>query len=112
MLLLVSLPKFPKTWTLRLIIGWYWIYCILVVVAYRASLTAILANPLKKNTIDTLEELSKSELQLSTYNEVNLNLFSTSSDETGQLIGKDMVLLTPMDAVSTSSLKSMAKEFS
>lgn len=45
MLLVVSLPRLPLSWSIRVLTGWYWIYCILVVVAYRASLTAILANP-------------------------------------------------------------------
>lgn len=44
MLLMVSLPKLPSGWSIRVLTGWYWLYCILVVVAYRASLTAILAN--------------------------------------------------------------------
>lgn len=48
MLLYVSLPRFPRGWPIRLLTGWYWIYCILVVVSYRASLTAILANPAPK----------------------------------------------------------------
>lgn len=45
MLLLVSIPKLPTGWSLRMLTGWYWLYCTLVVVAYRASMTAILANP-------------------------------------------------------------------
>jgi hypothetical protein len=45
MLLLISLPKFPSGWSLRVLTGWWWMYCILLVVAYRASMTAILANP-------------------------------------------------------------------
>ncbi|KAJ4439579.1 hypothetical protein ANN_07706, partial [Periplaneta americana] len=45
MLLLISLPKLPTGWSLRVLTGWWWIYCILVVVAYRASMTAILTNP-------------------------------------------------------------------
>lgn len=45
MLLLISLPKFPSGWSLRILTGWWWMYCILLVVAYRASMTAILANP-------------------------------------------------------------------
>lgn len=44
-LLMVSLPKLPTGWSLRILTGCYWVYCLLVVVAYRASLTAILANP-------------------------------------------------------------------
>lgn len=50
MLLVVSLPRLPSSWSIRLLTGWYWIYCILVVVAYRASLTAILANPAQRYT--------------------------------------------------------------
>lgn len=45
MLVMVSMPKLPTGWSLRILTGWYWVYCILVVVAYRASMTAILANP-------------------------------------------------------------------
>lgn len=45
MLMVVSLPRLPRSWSVRMLTGWYWTYCILVVVAYRASLTAILANP-------------------------------------------------------------------
>jgi hypothetical protein len=44
MLLLISLPKLPSGWSLRVLTGWWWIYCILLVVAYRASMTAILTN--------------------------------------------------------------------
>lgn len=43
MLLMVSLPKLPTGWSIRVLTGWYWLYCILVCVSYRASLTAILA---------------------------------------------------------------------
>lgn len=48
MLLLVSLPKVPSGWSLRMLTGWWWLYCILVTVAYRASMTAILANPAQR----------------------------------------------------------------
>lgn len=45
MLLQVSLPKLPTVWALRIFIGWWWLYSILITVTYRASLTAALANP-------------------------------------------------------------------
>lgn len=48
MLLLVSLPKLPAGWSLRVFTGWWWLYCILLVVAYRAAMTAILANPVPR----------------------------------------------------------------
>lgn len=45
MLIAVSLPKVPTGWAIRILTGWWWIYCLLVAVAYKASMTAILANP-------------------------------------------------------------------
>lgn len=45
MLLLISLPRFPNGWSLRMLTGWYSLYCSLVAVSYRASMTAILAKP-------------------------------------------------------------------
>lgn len=48
MILVVSLPKLPAGWSLRIFTGWWWIYCILLVVAYRASMTSILANPVPR----------------------------------------------------------------
>lgn len=48
MLLSVSLPRLPDAWALRVFIGWWWLYSILVAVAYRASMTAILANPISR----------------------------------------------------------------
>ncbi|KAG6463924.1 hypothetical protein O3G_MSEX014160 [Manduca sexta] len=62
MLLVVSLPRLPTGWSIRLLTGWYWLYCILLVVSYRASMTAILANPAPRVTIDTLQELADSKV--------------------------------------------------
>lgn len=45
MFLQISLPKMPAGWSIRMFTGWWWIYCILVSVSYKASMTAILANP-------------------------------------------------------------------
>lgn len=51
MLLQVSLPRLPNAWTVRIFIGWWWIYSILVAVAYRASMTATLSHPIAKYSI-------------------------------------------------------------
>lgn len=48
MLLLISLPKIPDGWSLRVIVGWYFLYTTLVVVSYKASMTSILTNPAPK----------------------------------------------------------------
>ncbi len=45
MFVTVSLPKVPTVWSIRMFTGWWWLYCILVSVAYKASMTANLANP-------------------------------------------------------------------
>nr|QPZ88975.1 ionotropic receptor 11 [Diaphorina citri] len=88
MLLVVSLPKMPTGWALRMLTGWWWLYCVLVVVAYRASLTAILANPAPRVTIDTLDQLAKSSLKCSGWGQQVKEFFLTSLDISGQKIGQ------------------------
>jgi len=51
MLLQVSLPRLPNAWTVRIFIGWWWIYSILAAVTYRASMTATLSHPVAKYSI-------------------------------------------------------------
>nr|XP_014283158.1 glutamate receptor ionotropic, delta-2 [Halyomorpha halys] len=87
MLLLVSLPKVPSGWSLRMLTGWWWLYCILVTVAYRASMTAILANPAQRVTINTLEELASSPILCGGWGEQNKEFFTTSLDSAGQRVG-------------------------
>lgn len=48
MLLQVSLPLLPRAWSLRVFIGWWWIFSILITVTYRASMTATLANAIDR----------------------------------------------------------------
>lgn len=80
MLMYVSLPRVPRNWPLRVLTGWYWLYCILITVSYRASFTAILANPVPRITIDTLEELLQSRLTLTVGSEENKKLFDNAFD--------------------------------
>lgn len=87
MLLLVSLPRLPLRWSVRVLTGWWWIYCLLVVVAYRASLTSILANPQPRVTIDTLDVLAKSWLKCGSWGDQSRGLFGQSEDESAKLIG-------------------------
>lgn len=87
MLLVVSLPRLPRSWPIRVLTGWYWVYCLSIVVAYRASLTAILANPAPRVTIDTLKELANSPITCGVWGEKNKDFFQTSEDETSQKIG-------------------------
>ncbi|CAG9860788.1 unnamed protein product [Phyllotreta striolata] len=93
MLLLVSLPKLPTGWSLRMLTGWYWLYCLLVVTAYRASLTAILARPVPKVTIDTVQELVDSKLTFGGWGEINLDFFKTSKDPAVKQIGENFVIV-------------------
>ncbi|XP_066249306.1 ionotropic receptor 21a-like [Euwallacea similis] len=81
MLLLVSLPKLPTGWSLRMLTGWYWLYCLLVVVAYRASMTAILSRPTPRVTIDSLQELLESKLTYGGWGEINSEFFKSSPDD-------------------------------
>lgn len=87
MLLVVSLPRLPTGWSIRLLTGWYWLYCILLVVSYRASMTAILANPAPRVTIDTLQELVNSKVTCGGWGRETKKFFEESLDEYGQKIG-------------------------
>lgn len=112
MLLVVSLPRFPQKWAVRILTGWYWIYCILIVVAYRASLTAILANPVPRLTIDTLSELASSPITLGAWGEQNRQFFVTSNDDMSHKIGEKLELINSADeAVSqTFELENLGLE--
>ncbi|XP_052893128.1 glutamate receptor U1 [Anopheles moucheti] len=87
MLLLVSLPRLPNGWPLRVLTGWYWVYCVLVVVAYRASFTAILANPIPRLTIDTLQDLAESPIRCGAWGAQNKLFFQMAQDPYSQAIG-------------------------
>ncbi|GLV32321.1 Ionotropic receptor 68a [Carabus blaptoides fortunei] len=97
MLLLVSLPKVPDGWSLRMIVGWYFLYCTLVVVSYKASMTAILANPAPRITIDSLTELERSDLACGGWAD-NKEFFLTSLDVAGQKIGARFESVNESDA--------------
>lgn len=87
MLLVISLPKLPTGWSIRLLTGWYWLYCILLVVSYRASMTAILANPAPRVTIDTLKELVDSKITCGGWGGETKRFFVESIDEMSRKIG-------------------------
>ncbi|KZC14210.1 Glutamate receptor, ionotropic kainate 3 [Dufourea novaeangliae] len=93
MLLQVSLPNLPSPWAVRVFIGWWWIYSILVAVAYRASMTATLANPAARVTIDTLAQLAKSSIEVGGWNKEGKEFFLISSDSDSQEIGKKFQLI-------------------
>ncbi|XP_034658940.1 uncharacterized protein LOC117895415 [Drosophila subobscura] len=93
MLLYVALPRMPRNWPLRVLTGWYWIYCILLVATYRASFTAILANPAARVTIDTLEDLLRSGIPLTAGAAENRQFFLDAVDEVAQKVGAKMDVL-------------------
>ncbi|XP_043282722.1 ionotropic receptor 21a [Venturia canescens] len=92
MLLQVSLPRIPAAWAVRVFIGWWWLYGILVTVAYRASMTATLANPIGRMTIDTIADLAKSRIGAGGWNDEQRDLFLSSSDKDVQKIGEKFEL--------------------
>ncbi|OAD55050.1 Glutamate receptor, ionotropic kainate 1, partial [Eufriesea mexicana] len=97
MLFQVSLPNLPSPWAIRVLIGWWWIYSILVAVAYRASMTAILANPVARVTIDTLAQLAKSSIEVGGWNNESKDFFLKSSDLSSQEIGNKYKLIEHED---------------
>lgn len=90
MILVVSTPDLPKRWSVRVLTGWWWIYCVLIVTAYRASLTSILANPQPKLTIDTLEMLASSKLKCGAWGTQNRDFFINSDDDVARKVGDKM----------------------
>lgn len=99
MLMYVSLPRMPKNWPLRVLTGWYWLYCILITVSYRASFTAILANPAPRITIDTLAELMQSRLTLTVGSIENKNLFENAFDEILKKLGTNTDLVLDLNGI-------------
>ncbi|KAM8709320.1 hypothetical protein ACLKA7_016171 [Drosophila subpalustris] len=97
MLLYVALPRMPHHWPLRVLTGWYWIYCILLVATYRASFTAILANPAARVTIDTLQELNRARIPPTTGAIENKHFFLDASDDTAREVGANMEIVEPSD---------------
>lgn len=108
MILLVSLPRLPLRWSVRVLTGWWWVYSVLVVVAYRASLTSILANPQPRLTIDSLEALANSWVKCGVWGEQNRKFFLMSADPEAQKIGAKIDLIeNSNDAVSMKTKKRM-----
>lgn len=124
----VSLPQVPTVWSIRMFTGWWWLYCILVSVAYKASLTAILANPapryvlrvtlliyqiftvkpndcfflffisLNRVTIDTLEQLADSDVGCGGWGEQSKEFFITSLDVASQKVGRKFEITYDVDS--------------
>lgn len=72
MLLQVSLPRIPTAWAVRVFIGWWWLYSILVTVAYRASMTATLANPIGRSDESDDDRENSSTSRHFSFNRFNL----------------------------------------
>ncbi|XP_026832980.1 uncharacterized protein LOC6544246 isoform X2 [Drosophila erecta] len=105
MLLYVALPRMPRNWPLRVLTGWYWIYCILLVATYRASFTAILANPAARVTIDTLEDLLRSHIPPSAGANENRQFFLGANDEIARKVGEKMEVIGYSDDLTSRIAK-------
>ncbi|KAH8296768.1 hypothetical protein KR054_011015 [Drosophila jambulina] len=105
MLLYVALPRMPRNWPLRVLTGWYWIYCILLVATYRASFTAILANPAARVTIDSLEDLLLSHIPPSAGVSENRQFFLNATDEVARKVGQKMEVISQMEDLTARIAK-------
>ncbi|XP_039292533.1 uncharacterized protein LOC111064372 [Nilaparvata lugens] len=106
MLTLVSLPKLPTGWALRVMTGCWWMYCLLIVVAYRASMTAILANPMPRVMIDSVEQLAVSTVRCGGWGEENKKSFISSIDPAGREIGRKFDIID--DPLAANALARIA----
>ncbi|XP_011493794.1 PREDICTED: glutamate receptor 1, partial [Ceratosolen solmsi marchali] len=101
MLLQVSLPLLPSAWSLRILIGWWWIFTILITVTYRASMTASLANSIDRVTIDTIAQLVKSSTVIGSWSDEMKDFFINSSDVNLQrLSNRFIVTMDEQDAIA------------
>ncbi|XP_047120591.1 uncharacterized protein LOC124803415 [Schistocerca piceifrons] len=82
-----SQPPGRRQWRARLVLACWWLQCLLVAVAYRASLTAILANPAPRVTIDTMEQLAASAIAVGGWSEQQREFFETALDGASQRVG-------------------------
>ncbi|KAH8270512.1 hypothetical protein KR018_011042 [Drosophila ironensis] len=105
MLLFVALPRMPRNWPLRVLTGWYWIYCILLVATYRASFTAILANPAARVTIDTLKDLLNSHIPPAAGSIENQQFFLDANDEVARMVGEKMEVINQNDDLTSRIAK-------
>jgi hypothetical protein len=60
----VALHLWPKFWSTRLYVGWYWLFWLCITLAYRAAMVSFLTIPLFENPIDSLAELAESKLRV------------------------------------------------
>ncbi|XP_037957813.1 glutamate receptor ionotropic, delta-2 [Teleopsis dalmanni] len=100
MLMYVALPRMPRNWPLRVLTGWYWLYCILITATYRASFTAILANPPPRITIDTLQQLVQSRITVAVGEKENERFFNEAFDEEAQKIATKMDVIDNIDGLT------------
>jgi len=60
----VSLYVWPRQWPFRIIIGLYWIFCLLITLAYRGAMVSFLTIPLFQPPINNLRDLARSDLRI------------------------------------------------
>ncbi|CAG7837720.1 unnamed protein product [Allacma fusca] len=60
----VALHIWPKHWPVRMFIGWYWLFTLLITLAYRGAMVSFLTIPLFEKPIDNINELYASGLRL------------------------------------------------
>jgi hypothetical protein len=71
----VALHLWPRFWPVRMFIGWYWLFCLLVSLAYRGAMVSFLSIPLFEDPIDNLHGLDASKLRIGGWGTELRNLF-------------------------------------
>ena len=104
----VKCPEDTSKWPIRWYITIWWLFCFLIGTIYRAILTASLTVPVTMPPIDTLSQLSKSDLTPYSYGKLLSDLAQRSSDrELVQFTSKLQVVppnVSIADLMSTSSV--------
>lgn len=89
----VALHLWPKFWAVRMFIGWFWMFCLLITLAYRGAMVSFLTIPLFENPIDNINDLASSGLGIGGWGTELHRLFkqyaSTNGESDKKMLLKD-----------------------
>lgn len=87
----VALHIWPRFWAVRMFIGWFWMFCLLITLAYKGAMVSFLTIPLFENPIDNIDDLVASGLKIGGWGTELHRLFTQYTTTNGH-IGSKAVL--------------------
>lgn len=87
----VALHLWPRFWPVRMFIGWFWMFCLLITLAYRGAMVSFLTIPLFEKPIDNINDLASSGMRLGGWGNELHRLFMQYSSTNGQSSTKSVL---------------------